>query len=480
MKVFLIKFLSRYKPRYIRSLVYMLQASEYKVLHYFAWLHKVQDFGSVEKRKHLDVTAKALALLFTAGLMFLLGYAVVIYLFFFTPGPLNYLYGLLLLLIVPDIVAYGIVVPLFLLTVLVQKPTEFFIIRKAKKRLAAHPAKKIAVAGSYGKTSMREILKMVLSEGRRAAGPSLSHNTPIGISRFTMKLHGDEEILIFELGEYYPGDVRRLCELVGPDIGVITGVNEAHLEKFKTLEQTAKTVFELADYLADKPVYVNAENDLARKYAKSRHIFYDRTGVGDLKVENPRSSLDGTDFVLKGEGKQLEVKSKLLGLHQVGPLAAAVSLALLLGFSIEQIQQGISKTAATEHRLEPKVDSSGVVTLDDSYNGNPDGVKAVIDFLAGLKGHRRFYVTPGLVEMGDRTSEVHKQIGRQLAEAGIEKVVLIRNSVTGYIEQGLKDAGYRGEVIWFAEALQAFSALPSLTVSGDVVLLQNDWPDQYQ
>jgi UDP-N-acetylmuramoyl-tripeptide--D-alanyl-D-alanine ligase len=130
--------------------------------------------------------------------------------------------------------------------------------------------------------------------------------------------------------------------------------------------------------------------------------------------------------------------------------------------------------------LEPKTDASGIVTLDDSYNGNPDGVRAVIDFLASLKGHRRFYVTPGLVEMGPRKEEVHHEIGRELAAAGIEKIILIKNSATPYIEEALKEKNYRGEIMWFDNALAAFAALPLMTVKGDVVLLQNDWPDQYR
>ena len=100
--------------------------------------------------------------------------------------------------------------------------------------------------------------------------------------------------------------------------------------------------------------------------------------------------------------------------------------------------------------------------------------------MASLNNCRRFYVTPGLVEMGIRTEEIHKQIGKKLAKANIEKVILIKNSVTFFIEQGLKEGGYGGEIIWFDDGLAAFSALPYLTVRGDVVLLQNDWPDQYQ
>ena len=241
-----------------------------------------------------------------------------------------------------------------------------------------------------------------------------------------------------------------------------------------------KTIFELADYLGKRPLYVNAESELARKYASREHVLYDRHGADGWRVENPEIGLDGTSFMLTDGKVIIEAHSQLLGLHQVGPLAAAAHLALSLGLSTSQIEAGLQKTKPFDHRLEKKVDASGVITLDDSYNGNPDGVTAVIAFLGSLTGHRRFYVTPGLVEMGVRTKEVHEKIGRELAEAGIEKVILIKDSVTPHIEHGLKMSSYKGEILWFDNALAAFAALPLMTVRGDVVLLQNDWPDQYR
>jgi len=343
-----------------------------------------------------------------------------------------------------------------------------------------HRAVKIAIAGSFGKTTMREILKTVLLAGKKVAAPPHSWNTPLGIARFVDTLHGDEEVLIFELGEYYPDDIKKLCKLVQPDIGIITGINEAHLEKFKTVERTARTIYELADCLKEKPTYVNGESELARKSARPGHTLYSRESTGEWKVTDAKTGLEGTSFTLTKGNLILELHSNLLGLHQIGPLAATADLALALGLSPEQVKSGIEKTKPFDHRLEPKADASGVVTLDDSYNGNPDGVKAVIDFLGSLESRRRWYVTPGLVEMGPKTEAVHREIGTQLADARIEHVVLIKNSVTPYIEKGLMEANYTGKIIWFDDALAAFAALPHLTASGDVVLLQNDWPDQYR
>lgn len=472
------KLLSRYRPRYVRSLIYMLQACEYNISDYLAWYHRTSDFARVEKRKRLVYTPKALALtaiswgfiiLLAAGLMSYGAYTG-------SNVPPVVLYGIVLIMpfYFPYVLAF---IALFLR--FLQMPIEDYIVWRAKNALAGHKGIRVAVAGSFGKTSMREILKTVLAEGKKVAAPPGSYNTPLGVCSFVMSLEGDEDILIFELGEYYPGDIRKLCKLVKPQIGIITGVNEAHLEKFKTIERAAATIFELAEYLPKGPVYVNGENELAKSVAPRGSIFYTREGAGRWSIKNAISDLDGITFTLESGSEEIGAQSRVLGLHMLGPLAAAADIASRTGLTVSHIAFGIGKTRPFKHRLRKRVDEAGVITLDDSYNGNPDGAAAAIDFLASLKGARRFYITPGLVEMGSRKEAVHKEIGRRIALAGVEKVVLIRNSVTPYIEEGLKESGYKNEIIWFDDALEAYKALPHMTAKGDVVLLQNDWPDQY-
>ncbi|HEY4527130.1 MAG TPA: UDP-N-acetylmuramoyl-tripeptide--D-alanyl-D-alanine ligase [Candidatus Paceibacterota bacterium] len=490
-------YLTRYHPRYIRALVYLLQASEYNAHDYLALVRRTRDFRHVERRKQLKKTHKALALLVSAWALAVIAALTII--FGVTGGDeIANLFAVVVLLGFPHVLPYLLLLPLFVIE-LVQLPIEAFLIAQAKAKLRKHPAFKIAIAGSYGKTSMREILKTVLSEGpstsldgarnkslragKKVAAPGGSENTPIGIARFVSRLRGDEEILIFELGEYYRGDIKQLAQMVRPDLGVITGVNEAHLSKFKTVDAAANTIFELAEFLGGKPLYVNAENEIAREKAGTGPILFSREGVfpiaGGWKVVAAETSLDGTSCALEHEGERINVQSKLLGLHNVGPLAAAVHIAKRLGLTNQEIETGIAHTKPFAHRLERRDDPSGVITLDDSYNGNPDGVEAVIAFLASIENHRRWYVTPGLVEMGHRSEAIHKEIGKQLAQAGIEKVVLIRNSVTPWIEKGLRENSFGGDIVWFDDALNCYNSLPHMTVAGDVVVLQNDWPDQY-
>ena len=475
------RFLSRYSFKYTRALVYMLQASEYNLSEFFAWYKRVKDFGRVETRKHLVKTFKTRLLLgLSAGFI---GATLAVIL---VKGDLFSL--IIYFSVLPYVMPYVLTFCALALSLL-QKPIEKSIINRAKTKLANHKALKIGIAGSFGKTTMKEILRVVLEQSKKVAATPENKNTPLGISRFVANLEGNEEILIFEMGEYYPGDIKILCELVNPDIGIITGVNEAHLEKFKTIERAADTIFELADFLRNKKetkLYVNSESRLIKEKSASYNnaILYGSFGIeskeGSWKTEGATTDLAGTSFVLKNKkGDGVVVNSCLLGLHQVGPLSVVAYIAKNLGIKTADIELGLKQTKAFEHRLEPKEEMGGVTVIDDSYNGNPDGVRAAINFLKEIKNKRRFYITPGLVEMGAKTEEIHKNIGRQLAEADIEKVVLIRNSVTPFIEAGLKEHNYKGEIIWFEDALTAFATLPKMTISNDLLLYQNDWPDSY-
>jgi UDP-N-acetylmuramoyl-tripeptide--D-alanyl-D-alanine ligase len=481
---------TRYHPNYVRALIYMLQANEYYPFEYMAWYHRTNDFYNIEERKHLVYTLKAILLSAFAWISLVWSFASSAIFIYWSqvPGIVAAIAGFIL---APFIVPYTLFLLIVFLNAL-QKPVEAVIVSRAKAKLKRHKAIKIAVAGSFGKTTMREILKTVLSQGKRVAAPGGSHNTPLAIARFVKTLAGDEEVLVFEFGEYYPGDIKKLCNFVEPNWGVITGVNEAHLERFGSLEKAAKTIYELVDYLKAKSGsfskgslqqeilgYVNAEGTYQPPRDPSSFVYYDKRGTPSWEVTTVESSVNGLIIGFAYNGEHYQMRSRLLGVHNVGPIAAAADIASRLGLSPEQIGMGVGQTKPYEHRMQPNLDG-GVTWIDDSYNGNPDGAAAAIAFLKSLEGSRRWYVTPGLVEMGSRKEEIHREMGKKLAEAKIEKVVLIKNSVTPYIEEGLKAAGYAGEILWYDFGPTAFNALPKMTVAGDVVLLQNDWPDQYE
>ncbi len=473
-------FLTRYRPRYLRSLVYMLQACDYELLTYLEWYHRTSDFAHVEKRKHLVKTPVARALIGWLWAMVLVGLLWLAAWFLVADGSpvFRLLVGLWVVLAAPIILAYGLTLPILLGKVLVQFPRNQLATRRVRRRVASHPAVRIGVAGSFGKTTMKEILATVIAAGCKVAATPGNLNTAAGIDRFVGGLAGDEEVLIFELGEYYPGDITRLCHLTYPQQGVITGINEAHIERFKTLDRTVGTIYELADYVGNDQVLVNGESPLVTAHIRPGNREYTRTGLAGWKVTAAKTSLTGTSFVASQGKLRIQAKSALLGLHQVGPLLAAIEVAHGLGMTPKQIEAGLSQTAPFDHRMQPLTVGDYTI-IDDSYNGNPDGARVGIEFLIGLSGHHRTYVTPGLKEVEPQKVEVHQRIGRLLAESGIERVILVRNSATPAIAEGLELGGFKGQLLWYDDGPASFAAIPQLAKAGDVVFLQNDWSDHF-
>lgn len=448
---------------------------------YLRWLHRTTDFSVVIKRRQLDMTKKARLLLLVlriSALAIFLGVVAGIVMTVTTNNYLWAVFSVLLALAAPHILSYGILIPLFIGWLFVQKPRERTIIQRARKSLAAHTGYRIAIAGSFGKTTAKEILLTVLSEGKKVAATPGNMNTAIGISRFVQKLSGNEEVLIFELGEEKVGDVRRLSRLTRPQAGIITGINEAHLASFKSLDNTISTIFELADFVEGPKLYVNGESQLVKKHKKSDQIVFDRTSVDGWKVSHASTTVSGTEFTLSKADISINAQTSLVGLHTVGITAAVIVIAYELGLSVKNIEQGLRKVRAFEHRMEPRP-MHGAWVIDDTYNGNSEGVQAGLAFLKTVDAKRRVYVTPGLVEQGDKTKSVHEMIG-EAAAGSADVVVLMQNSTTEFIKAGLRRKKFKGQLIEVGDPLEFYSNIEHFIAAGDVVLMQNDWTDNYQ
>jgi UDP-N-acetylmuramoyl-tripeptide--D-alanyl-D-alanine ligase len=473
--------ISLYLPSYPKTLIYMLQSTEYQVGPYLKWVWRTGDFRQVATRRTLHRTRSATLLLVALVLgIVLYGAACVGFIWYAAsqaePGLV--IAGGALLLAYPLVWAVLVTVPVALGWLLIVQPKQRRLIRQSSDLFAKHPAVKIAVAGSYGKTTMKELLGTVLSEGKNVAITPANKNTPSSHARFVSGLTGSEEILVIEYGEGAPGDVARFARTTHPTIGVITGLAPAHLDQYPSLEAAGQDIFSLAAHLEGKTVYVNAEAEASKPFLKDNFITYDSKHVDGWNITNVQVNMDGVSFTMTSPGATLDLHSGLLGRHQVGPLAAVAAIAYELGLSVEQIQTGMAKTAPFEHRMQPNP-INGAWILDDTYNGNIEGIKAGLALLGELHAERKIYVTPGLVDQGAETQAVHAEMGRLIAAAKPDKVVLMKNSVTGYIQQGLEAAGYTKEVQVEEHPLDFYTNLTHVVAAGDVVLMQNDWTDNY-
>ncbi len=360
----------------------------------------------------------------------------------------------------------------------IQRPRERSIIAKATKKAEEISGIKIAIVGSYGKTSMKEMLKTVLSEKFSVLATPGNKNTPLGTSEFIDSLTGDEDIVIFEMGESHVGDIAELCEIIKPNKGIITGISEAHLETFGTLKNLENTIFELVDFMGNKSVYKNLDSEpIANRVESSDPLAYSKSGVHDWVVSDIESSLHGLKFVVNKGSKTIWVDSRLVGEHHVGPLVACIDIADKLGLSLAEIAEGVQHTKAFEHRMQP-YHLHGALVIDDTYNGNPAGIYSGLELLRESDAKRRIYVTPGLVELGDKSASIHEKIGQKIAISA-DVVVLMKNSTTEFIESGLRTGGFSGDLLIVDSPLRFYENLDQFVAKGDVVLMQNDWTDNY-
>ena len=473
--------LSMYSLRFPNYLVYMLQSSDYQAGPYIKWLLRVRDFSTVMHRRQLDPTeyAKMLLLGLRIGMILeIVAGLVLIALNFLLSLPGLWAFGVAIIIAYPLVWSLLVVVPLELGRVFIVQPKTKRQIDEARLIYQSHPAIKIAVAGSYGKTSMKEVLKIVLSEGKDVVATPANHNVAIEHAKLARKLNGQEEILIIEYGEGGPGDVASFVGITHPTHAVITGLAPAHLDKYKTLDAAGQDIFSLASYLHNKNVYVNGESQAAVKFFQPSFIKYSVKGVGEWQVKDIKLSINQTSFKLVNDRQSLKLSSQLLGAHQVGVLSLAAVLALELGLSKEQIEAGVANTKPFDHRMQP-YQLNGAWVIDDTYNGNIDGIKVGTALLSELPARRKIYVSPGLVEQGKETPKVHHEMGRLIAEAKPDLVVLMENSVTNYIQTGLTEANFKGELRIEKDPLSFYQGLEHFVANGDLVLMQNDWTDNY-
>lgn len=371
----------------------------------------------------------------------------------------------------------------YLITYPVEAAVKRWYFNDARKKLAARGDSviRIAVTGSYGKTSVKHIMAAILAKKYSVLYTPGSYNTPMGVTRVIRESLTDEhQVFIAEMGARYVGDIKELCCLVEPDMGLITAVGPQHLETFGSYERLVKTKGELFDALGGKTAFANGDSRdaaaLLAGCAAADKVAYG-TGAGlDVRAEGITAGPDGSAFTLVHGDKRIECATRLLGRHNIVNICGGAAVAMKLGMSLEEIRGAIADIEPVKNRLEL---IKGVVTvIDDSFNSNPEGAAAALEVLAGFDG-RRIAVTPGMVELGGEEAALNREFGRQMAAAA-HIAILVGRSRTEPIREGLLEAGFPEScIITVASLDEATAKLPLYTEPGAVVLFENDLPDNY-
>ncbi len=466
------KLLSYFTHKPISGYAYMLQQVEYSSLYFLKWLIRLPNLNTIQQRQRLVITTRVMFLKIVTSMLLILSYSLSIFLY--VNGVQS---ALILILLTPIFAAIILALVNFLLDLFVIRPKMIKEIAAAKQKLDKMDVFKIAIIGSYGKTTAKEIINTVLSAQLPVAATPGNKNVLISHARWVNKLTGNEKVLIFEYGEANPGDIKKLLEFSNPSIAIITGLAAAHLEGYKSLDAVASDFKTVYEYLDENNVYINADSkELAKRLHKG--IFYSSHKIDDWTVRISQNTLNGMQFTMSKSKQNLNLRTSLVGKHLLGVLALSVVIATRLQLSKEDIIDGIAGTKPFEHRMQP-YQLGGAWVIDDTYNGNLEGMTAGLEMLKTLKAKRKMYVTPGLVEQGDLKESVHVELGLLIANTAPDLVVLMDNSTTRYIRKGLEQGKFNGKLKVETNPLHFYSSLEHFIAAGDVVMMQNDWTDNY-
>ena len=364
-------------------------------------------------------------------------------------------------------------------------------LRDARKRLKILQPKIIGITGSYGKTSTKYILHQILSQKYNTLMTPDSYNTPMGICKVIRgDLLPEHEVFIVEMGAYKRGDIRYLCRLAPPEIGILTAVGPVHLERFKSIENTTRAKYELIEALPHNGLAViNADNEICAKLAKKTDtvavIQYGLEAENSVRLrgENIRQTEKGLTFtVYDDETGTIEITTKLLGKHNVSNILAAIGVSLHCGMTLNEIQTALSDLEPVPHRLQLTDGVAGVTVIDDSFNSNPEGAKAALEVLTDFyseKQGKKVLVTPGMVELGEREYDENRHFGSEAAKV-CDLVILVGRTRTAPILDGLRNAKYPEQNISIVNNFdEVKQQLQERLKPGDVVLFENDLPDNY-
>ena len=454
----------------VRNLIYILQLELYNIRKFLTFSFSHLFWWKLERRGKIVWTKKVRLI-----------YALTIILVLLVLTVSLSRFGLVGLIVIIPVTFF---LPFFItLSLIILNPVDKFLkdrlIEKARNLLIRDRGNiiVIAVTGSYGKTSTKEILAAILSEKFKVIKLEENINTDQGIADFIVKnieRIKNSDIFIVEMGAYKRGDIKKICGLITPDYSILTGIGESHLERFGSLENIVQAKFELPE-ATGKMVVLNFDDDnIQKNYEKFKIKEIAKVSKRDVSDVEILDNFQGIEFKID----EVIFRAKLLALHNITLILLAVEIARKLGMSLEDIAKGVEKISPISHRLEPIYNKNTAVwVIDDSYNGNFNGIMSGIEVLERAKG-RKIVLTPGLVELGEKSKETHQKIGRLYAEKNIDLVMLIRDSATKFIIEGMESKNFKNYKVYNSKE-EAHSDLPQVIKSGDAIIFQNDLPDNY-
>jgi UDP-N-acetylmuramoyl-tripeptide--D-alanyl-D-alanine ligase len=338
-------------------------------------------------------------------------------------------------------------------------------------------AEAVAITGSVGKTTTKDLVAAVLQGAFRVAASGASYNNEIGVPLTLLSARATTERLVCEIGAGALGEIERLAAIVRPRVGVVTVVGPAHLETFGSLERIAQAKSELVRALPARGVAVlNADDPVVASFAACTNatvVAFGRSRRVDLRAIDVETD-DGSraSFVATTGDERCPVRLRLTGEHMVTPALAALACGLVDGIPLEVAAGAVGRVSARSGRMQRRATPRGVDVIDDSYNANPVSMRAAVRALGSITGRSAIAVLGEMAQLGSSARAHHERIGRDVAATQIDRLVTV-GPVAAAIADGARAAGMPSDRIMSCDdAADAVAAVNAVAQAGDVVLVK--------
>lgn len=396
----------------------------------------------------------------------------------------NYLYFVILIQSPPLLLIFAV-----LILSGKEKSVQNALKNEAKKKFLEINPYTIGVTGSFGKTSVKNLLGDILS---MSLGPTFwpqkGINTEMGITReIRERMNEYDKYAVIEMGAYHMGSIQRLCEFTPVNAAIVTAVHFVHLERFGGFEEVYKAKSELPQNVPDDGILVlNGDNPGSRRmsteFKKSQTLLYGlekNLGHLDVFMYDLETKIEGTSFSIMWKEKSYEGFTKMHGRGALSNILGCFTMACALGAKPELVLAVIRDIAPVSNRLEVK-DYKNFIQVNDAYNSNPQGFLYALEVIRDLPGKRRILLTPGMIELGHKVYEENKNIAK-VAASICDLVIIVNETNKKALMEGLMEGNLSQDKIkYFATRDEALSYYQGIREDGDILLLENDLPDLHE
>jgi UDP-N-acetylmuramoyl-tripeptide--D-alanyl-D-alanine ligase len=333
--------------------------------------------------------------------------------------------------------------------------------------------KLIAITGSAGKTTTKEVIAHLLSTRFRVLKSEGNLNNQFGLPLQLLRIEPQHEVAVMELGMSRAGEIAALGSLARPDCGVLTNVGAVHLGYFNSVAEIARAKFELIESLSRGATAVlNTDDEYVSQFGRDFHgnvVTYALHHPADVRADrvHPRGA-QGSEFDVVIGPIRHRARLPLVGVHNIYNALAGIATAVECGLEPGEAVGALATLRAPDKRGQV-LEIAGATVLNDCYNSNPKALDAMVDTLAGLKASRRILVAGEMLELGPSAGELHRQCGAQAALAGIDLIIGVRGEAHALVE-GAQQAGAHAQFLPTPE--EAGEWLSREVRAGDAVLLK--------